>query len=94
MTTTESAIVVMAAGAGTRMRSDTPRVLHTLGGRSMLSHALHAVAKAAPQHLVVVLGRDRDRIGAAVAELSAELGRPIDVAELICCVTALKLTPR
>ncbi|MCE5292116.1 MAG: bifunctional UDP-N-acetylglucosamine diphosphorylase/glucosamine-1-phosphate N-acetyltransferase GlmU [Nocardiaceae bacterium] len=80
MTTTESAIVVMAAGAGTRMRSDTPKVLHTLGGRSMLSHALHAVAKAAPQHLVVVLGRDRDRIGAAVAELSAELGRPIDVA--------------
>jgi len=80
MTITESAIVVMAAGAGTRMRSDTPKVLHTLGGRSMLSHALHAVAKAAPQHLVVVLGRDRDRIGAAVAELSAELGRPIDVA--------------
>ena len=38
------------------MRSDTPKVLHALGGRSMLSHALHAVAKVAPEYLVVVLG--------------------------------------
>ena len=44
------------------MRSDIPKVLHTLAGRSMLSHALHAVAKVAPQHLVVVLGHDRERI--------------------------------
>ncbi len=36
MTTTDSAVLVLAAGAGTRMRSDTPKVLHTLGGRSML----------------------------------------------------------
>ena len=59
------------------MRSDTPKVLHTLAGRSMLAHALHSVAKVAPQHLVVVLGHDRDRIAPAVAELADELGRPI-----------------
>ena len=53
MATTESAVLVLAAGAGTRMRSDTPKVLHTMGGRSMIAHALHAVAKVAPQHLVV-----------------------------------------
>lgn len=76
----ESAVLVLAAGAGTRMRSDTPKVLHTLGGRSMLSHALHAVAKVAPEHLVVVLGRDRERIGPAVAEIAERLGRPIEVA--------------
>jgi len=52
----QSAVLVMAAGAGTRMRSDIPKVLHTLAGRSMLSHVLHSVAKVAPQHLVVVLG--------------------------------------
>ncbi|MDT5299172.1 MAG: bifunctional UDP-N-acetylglucosamine pyrophosphorylase / glucosamine-phosphate N-acetyltransferase, partial [Mycobacterium sp.] len=40
----EAAVIVLAAGAGTRMRSDTPKVLHTLAGRSMLSHALHAAA--------------------------------------------------
>ena len=79
-TTSESAVLVLAAGAGSRMRSDTPKVLHTLGGRSMLSHALHAVAKVAPDHLVVVLGKDRDRISTAVGDLATQLGRPIEVA--------------
>jgi bifunctional UDP-N-acetylglucosamine pyrophosphorylase/glucosamine-1-phosphate N-acetyltransferase len=77
---TDTAVIVMAAGAGTRMQSDTPKVLHTLAGRSMLSHVLHAVAKVAPQHLVVVLGHDRDKIAPSVAELADELGRPIEVA--------------
>src|SRR5947208_10835904 len=76
----ESAVLVLAAGAGTRMRSDTPKVLHTLAGRSMLAHALHSVAKAAPGHLVVLLGHDRDRVAPAVAELADDLGRPIQIA--------------
>src|SRR3954468_3154534 len=76
----QSAVLVMAAGAGTRMRSDTPKVLHTLAGRSMLSHVLHSVTKVAPQHLVVVLGHDRERITPAVAELAEALGRTIDIA--------------
>ncbi len=76
----DTAVVVLAAGAGTRMRSDTPKVLHTLAGRSMLSHALHSVAKVGPQHLVVVLGHDRDKLAPAVAQLAEELGRPLDVA--------------
>jgi bifunctional UDP-N-acetylglucosamine pyrophosphorylase / glucosamine-1-phosphate N-acetyltransferase len=78
--TSDSAVLVLAAGAGTRMRSDTPKVLHTLGGRTMLSHALRAVDKLAPQHLVVVLGTDRDRVGAAVGDLAAELGRRVEIA--------------
>jgi bifunctional UDP-N-acetylglucosamine pyrophosphorylase/glucosamine-1-phosphate N-acetyltransferase len=76
----EAAIVVLAAGAGTRMRSDTPKVLHTLAGRSMLAHSLHAVAKAAPQYLVVVVGKDRERVAPAVEALATDLGRPIDIA--------------
>ena len=76
----EAAVVVLAAGAGTRMRSDTPKVLHTLAGRSMLAHSLYAVAKAAPQHLVVVVGKDRERVAPAVQELAGALGRTIDVA--------------
>ena len=76
----QSAVLVLAAGAGTRMRSDIPKVLHTLAGRSMLSHVLHSVTKVAPQHLVVVLGHDRDRITPAVAELAETLSRPIDIA--------------
>jgi len=76
----ETAVLVLAAGPGTRMQSDTPKVLHTLAGRSMLSHSLHAIAKLAPQHLVVVLGHDHHRISPLVAELADTLGRPIDVA--------------
>src|SRR3954462_2572477 len=76
----EAAVLVLAAGAGTRMRSDTPKVLHTLAGRSMLAHTLHAAAKAAPRHLVVVVGQDRDRVSEAVSALANELGRQIDIA--------------
>jgi bifunctional UDP-N-acetylglucosamine pyrophosphorylase / glucosamine-1-phosphate N-acetyltransferase len=79
-TNTDSAVLVLAAGAGTRMRSGTPKVLHTLAGRSMLAHALHAVAKVAPQHLVVVIGKDRERVAPAVEQLAGDLGRPIDIA--------------
>lgn len=75
----QSAVLLpAAAGAGTRMQSDTLKVLHTLSGRSMLSHALHSVAKVGPEHLIVVLGRDRERIAAAVAELAGMLSRDID----------------
>ena len=76
----DTAVIVLAAGAGTRMQSDVPKVLHTLAGRSMLAHALHAVAKVSPRHLVVVVGKDRDRVTAAIASLADDLGRPIDVA--------------
>jgi bifunctional UDP-N-acetylglucosamine pyrophosphorylase/glucosamine-1-phosphate N-acetyltransferase len=76
----DTAVLVLAAGPGTRMRSDTPKVLHTLAGRSMLSHSLHAIAKIAPQHLVVVLGHERERVTPLVAGLAETLGRTIDVA--------------
>ena len=76
----ETAVIVLAAGAGTRMRSDTPKVLHTLAGRSLLAHALHAAAKIAPQHLVVVVGKDRERVAPAVQQLAGDLGRTVDIA--------------
>ena len=79
-TSSDTAVLVLAAGAGTRMRSDTPKVLHTMGGRSMLSHALHAVTKVAPQHLVAVLGQDRDRIAPVVGQLAGHLGRRLAIA--------------
>jgi bifunctional UDP-N-acetylglucosamine pyrophosphorylase / glucosamine-1-phosphate N-acetyltransferase len=76
----ESAVLVLAAGAGTRMRSDIPKVLHTIAGRSMLAHSLHAIAKLAPQHLIVVLGQNHERIAPVVGELARTFGRPIHVA--------------
>nr|WP_296774105.1 bifunctional UDP-N-acetylglucosamine diphosphorylase/glucosamine-1-phosphate N-acetyltransferase GlmU [Rhodococcus sp. (in: high G+C Gram-positive bacteria)] len=72
-----TAVVVLAAGAGTRMRSKTPKVLHPLAGRTMLAHALHAAADLGPDHLVTVVGHDRERVTESVTELAAELGRTI-----------------
>ena len=63
------AVVVLAAGAGTRMRSRTPKVLHTLGGRSMLGHVLAAAQEVAPQHVVVVVGHGREHVGPHAQEL-------------------------
>jgi bifunctional UDP-N-acetylglucosamine pyrophosphorylase / glucosamine-1-phosphate N-acetyltransferase len=76
----ETAVIVLAAGAGTRMQSDIPKMLHTLAGRSMLSHTLHAIAKVAPRHLVVVVGMARDHVIPAVNGLADDLDRPIDIA--------------
>jgi bifunctional UDP-N-acetylglucosamine pyrophosphorylase/glucosamine-1-phosphate N-acetyltransferase len=55
-----AAVVVLAAGQGTRMRSSTPKVLHTLGGRSMLGHVLAATAPLGAARTVVVVGSGRD----------------------------------
>ncbi|MCO1659974.1 bifunctional UDP-N-acetylglucosamine diphosphorylase/glucosamine-1-phosphate N-acetyltransferase GlmU [Pseudonocardia humida] len=76
-----TAAVVLAAGEGTRMRSAVPKVLHAIGGRSLLGHAVHAVAELQPEHLVVVLGHGRKEVGETVAALGGELGRPVLAAE-------------
>ena len=76
----ETAVIVLAAGSGTRMQSDIPKMLHALAGRSMLSHTLHAIAKVAPRHLVVVVGMGRERVVPAINGLAEELGRDIDIA--------------
>ncbi len=57
-----AAVVVLAAGEGTRMRSATPKVLHTLAGRSMLAHALTAARGLEPERVVVVVRHRRDLV--------------------------------
>lgn len=56
------AVVVLAAGEGTRMRSSTPKVLHELAGRSLLAHAVVAARELAPERLLVVVGHARERV--------------------------------
>ncbi|MCW2665137.1 MAG: UDP-N-acetylglucosamine pyrophosphorylase [Frankiales bacterium] len=64
-----AAVVVLAAGEGTRMRSATPKVLHRLGGRTMLGHVIAAARALDPEHLVVVVGHAREQVTAHLAEL-------------------------
>ncbi len=59
--------IVLAAGAGTRMKSSRAKVLHELGGRSMVEHALMAVSGAGVHTTVAVVGHDREQVSAAIA---------------------------
>jgi len=52
------------------MRSATPKVLHEVGGRSLVGHVLAAVAVLDPEHLVVVVGHGRDRVAAHLAQIA------------------------
>lgn len=58
-------IVVLAAGQGTRMKSAMPKVLHAIGGRSMLAHVLATAQALEPQSLAVVIGPGMESVRAA-----------------------------
>lgn len=60
-------IVVLAAGRGTRMRSDLPKVLHTLAGRPLLSHVIDTARALGPSRIHVVVGHGADTVRAAIA---------------------------
>lgn len=57
-------VIVLAAGEGTRMKSRTPKVLHRIGGFTMLRHVLTAATAAGATRLAVVVGPDRDDVAA------------------------------
>jgi bifunctional UDP-N-acetylglucosamine pyrophosphorylase/glucosamine-1-phosphate N-acetyltransferase len=59
-------IVIMAAGKGTRMHSNTPKVLHKLAGQPLLQHVLDRVAPLAPQRQVVITGHGAEQVEALV----------------------------
>lgn len=63
------AAVVLAAGQGTRMRSDLHKVLHPVAGRPMLLHLLASLGELSPERTVVVAGARREQVEAAVAPL-------------------------
>src|SRR5690625_1559217 len=55
------------------MRSSTPKVLHTIGGRSLLGHVLGTGRALAPEHLVAVIRHDRDRVAEHICALDPEV---------------------
>jgi bifunctional UDP-N-acetylglucosamine pyrophosphorylase / glucosamine-1-phosphate N-acetyltransferase len=61
------AVVVLAAGKGSRMKSDLPKVLHPVAGRPMLSHVLGSVAALSPTETVVVVAPGMADVEAAAA---------------------------
>ncbi|MEV0258664.1 bifunctional UDP-N-acetylglucosamine diphosphorylase/glucosamine-1-phosphate N-acetyltransferase GlmU [Streptomyces sp. NPDC050732] len=71
--TCPAAVVVLAAGEGTRMKSDLPKVLHEICGRSLIGHVLHAASALSPEQLVTVVGfqseQVREHLGAVAPQV-------------------------
>ena len=61
------AVVILAAGQGTRMRSDTHKVLHPIASRPLLLHLLDRVDALGAEKRVVVVGKGREQVEAAIA---------------------------
>ncbi|MBR0553957.1 bifunctional UDP-N-acetylglucosamine diphosphorylase/glucosamine-1-phosphate N-acetyltransferase GlmU [Stakelama marina] len=88
MTSKPIAAVILAAGKGTRMKSDLHKVLHPIAGRAMLLHLVDTVAALEPEKTVVVVGAGRDQVedaiephGIAVAHQAEQLGTGHAVAQ-------------
>ena len=67
--TSPIAAIILAAGMGTRMKSDLHKVLHPIAGRAMLLHLIDAVKALDPDRVVVVAGARREQVEAAAAPL-------------------------
>jgi len=61
------ALVILAAGQGSRMNSDLPKVLHPIGGAPLVAHAMRAGAALEPARIIVVTGHGAEQVEAAVA---------------------------
>lgn len=68
-----AAVVVLAAGEGTRMRSTTPKVLHEICGRSLVGHVVAAARELEPEHLVVVVGHAREQVTEHLAAVDPQI---------------------
>jgi bifunctional UDP-N-acetylglucosamine pyrophosphorylase / glucosamine-1-phosphate N-acetyltransferase len=70
--TSSIAAIILAAGKGTRMKSDTHKVLHPIAGRPMLLHLIDSVKTLGAGREIVVVGAGREQVEAAVHPLGAE----------------------
>ncbi len=80
--TSDVAVIVLAAGAGTRMKSTRAKVLHEIGGRSLVGHALRSAEGLSPRQIVVVIGHDRDQVGPHVQEHAPEASLAVQEEQL------------
>src|SRR5690554_4026018 len=61
-------VVILAAGKGTRMQSDLPKVLHQIAGKSMLAHVVDSARALKPDAIIVVTGHGAEQVQAQFAE--------------------------
>ncbi len=101
--------VILAAGKGTRMKSDLPKVLHAVAGEPMLRHVIRAAESLSPDKIVVVIGPDMDavanvakphdtviqveRLGTGHAVKTALTGRDITNTDVLVLIGDAPLVP-
>ena len=68
MSHSETAAIVLAAGLGTRMESELPKVLHAVAGRAMILQLLDSLSTIKPEKIVLVLGPEMDVVSEAISE--------------------------
>jgi bifunctional UDP-N-acetylglucosamine pyrophosphorylase/glucosamine-1-phosphate N-acetyltransferase len=71
MSNNDLAIVILAAGKGTRLKSGIAKVLHRAGGRTLVEQVVHACAPLKPRETVVVVGHQAEQVMAVVEPLGA-----------------------
>ena len=62
------AVVILAAGQGTRMKSSLPKVLHPIAGRSLIAHVLDTAAGLQPETVIAVVRHERERVAQAILD--------------------------
>jgi bifunctional UDP-N-acetylglucosamine pyrophosphorylase / glucosamine-1-phosphate N-acetyltransferase len=72
MAAKDTVIVILAAGKGTRMRSELAKVLHRAGGRPLVEHVVRACQPLKPAQLLTVVGHQAPEVAAVVEALGAE----------------------
>ena len=73
MPANDLAVLILAAGKGTRLKSSLAKVLHRAGGRPLVEHVVAACAPLKPRKTVVVVGHQADQVSAVVEPLEAEV---------------------
>jgi len=66
------AIIILAAGQGTRMQSDLPKVLHPIAGQPMLAHVMQRAASVSPDEMVIVAGHGSDAVTRAAHDVNPD----------------------
>ena len=82
MTETSALAIILAAGKGTRMKSERPKVLHSLAGATLLAHVLHAAKSSGLTRTAVVVGPGMDEVAAAAAAFDPKLEVFVQAAQL------------
>ncbi len=75
-------VLILAAGLGTRMKSEQAKVLHKLGSQPLIAHVLRSAAQLNPEKIIVVIGYQAEQV-----ETAARAALPPDLAERLVFVT-------